>query len=75
MITRLTDATNRLSARVQSRAALGGQDPEAGMVMSEYAMGTAVSAGCVGVVYKIVTSEQVLEVIKKVILKAFRLNF
>lgn len=75
MIRRLTAATDRISARIQSRQSLSAQDPEAGMVTSEYAMGTIVGAGCVGVLYKVVTSPQVLEIIKRVIIKGFNLDF
>jgi hypothetical protein len=72
MISRLSAVTDRLSARVQSR--LTAQDPEAGMVTSEYAMGTIVGAGCVGVLYKVVTSDPILQLIRNVIMKAFNLD-
>lgn len=75
MIARLTAATDRLSARIQSRAAGGAEDREAGMVASEYAMGTVVGAGCVGVLYKVVTSPSVLDIIERFIIKAFNLHF
>jgi hypothetical protein len=75
MIPRLTAATDRLSARVQSRLAAAGHDHEAGMVTSEYAMGTIVGAGCVGVLFKVVTSPQVLEIIKRVIIHGLHLDF
>jgi len=71
MSVRLHDLTGRVAARIQSRQAGGEHDGEAGMVASEYAMGTAVAAGCVGVIYKVVTSPQVLEVIKQFILTRF----
>jgi hypothetical protein len=74
MTARLTNTTHRLAARLQSRCADGG-DREAGMVASEYAMGTLVSAGCVGVLYKVVTSTPILEVFKRIIIKAFSLHF
>lgn len=70
MSVRLHELTDRLAARVQSRQAAGA-DSEAGMVASEYVMGTAVAAGCVGVVYKVVTSPQFLEVVKQFVLKHF----
>ena len=64
--------TDRLAARLQSRLAYAG-DREAGMTTAEYAMGTVAVAGCGGVLYKIITSEQVLQVIKAVIIHAFKL--
>jgi hypothetical protein len=67
--------TDRLAARIQSRLAASQEDSQAGMVTSEWAVGTVAAAGCGGVLYKVVTSEQVLELVKKVILKAFHLNF
>jgi hypothetical protein len=70
MTTRLT---NRICAAVQSRVALGTADREAGMTTAEYAVGTVAAAGCAGLLYKVATSDQVLEVIKKLILKAFHL--
>jgi hypothetical protein len=72
MTARLTHTTHRLAARIQSRSALSG-DREAGMVASEYAMGTLVSAGCVGMLYKVVTSTPILEVFKRFIINAFHL--
>lgn len=63
--------TDRLAARIQSR--LAGVDREAGMTTAEYAMGTVAVAGCGGVLYKVITSDQVLQVIKAVIIHAFRL--
>jgi hypothetical protein len=68
MSARLTD---RIAARIESRAALYGKD--AGMTTAEYAVGTVAAAGCGSILYKISTSEQFLQVVKAVILKAFRL--
>lgn len=69
MSVRLHDLTDRVAARLQSRRADSTRD--AGMVASEYVMGTAVAAGCVGVAYKVVTSPQFLEVVKQFILQRF----
>jgi hypothetical protein len=66
--------TDRLAARIQARMAPAEEDRQAGMVTSEWAVGTVAAAGCGGVLYKVVTSEQVLEIFKKVILKAFHLG-
>jgi hypothetical protein len=72
MSVRLHDVTHRLAARVQSRLTAG-EEGDAGMVASEYVMGTAVAAGCVGVAYKIVTSPAFLDVVRHFILKRFDL--
>ena len=66
----LSDLTARVSARVQ---ALKEEDPEAGMLPSEYAMTTAFGAGCVGILYKFFTSEHVMELLKKMILAKLHL--
>jgi hypothetical protein len=71
---RLTPA--RLAAAVQSRTA--GRDDGArdcGMTTAEYAVGTVAACGFSGVLYKVITSPSVLELIKGVIEKAFHLGF
>lgn len=59
----------RLSARLQ------GLDREAGMSTAEYAVGTVAACSFGGVLYKVITSPAVLELLKQVISKAFRLSF
>lgn len=59
----------RLAARLQS------QDAEAGMSTAEYAVGTVAACGFSGVLYKVITSPAVLELLKSVISKAFKLSF
>lgn len=59
----------RLSARLQR------QDPEAGMSTAEYAVGTVAACGFGGVLYKVITSPLVLDLLKAVISRAFRLSF
>ena len=66
----LSRASDRIAARLQSKAA---EDRDAGMVPSEYALATAMGAGCVGIVWKVVQSENFLELVKKFILQAFHL--
>jgi len=70
MFARVTD---RLSANVQSRLAQVGADREAGMTTAEYAVGTVAAAGCGGLLFKVITSDNMLEIFKKMVLKAFRL--
>ncbi len=50
-------------------------DSDAGMTTAEYAVGTVAACGFSGVLYKIVTSDFVLELLKGVIGKAFKLTF
>lgn len=59
--------------RLRNRA--GSTDGEAGMTTAEYAVGTVAACGFSGILYKVVTSPQVLDVLKDVILKAFKLSF
>jgi hypothetical protein len=61
----------RLAAAAQSRA--GGGD--AGMTTAEYAVGTVAACGFGGVLYKVITSTPVLELIKSVISRALHLSF
>ena len=69
----LAAAPARLAAAVQSRAAATGDD--AGMTTAEYAGGTVAACGFSGVLYKVITSKQVLDLMKAVITKAFHLSF
>ena len=64
------NALARLSAAVQSRAAA-----DDGMTTAEYAVGTVAACGFSGVLYKILTSETVINLVKDVIEKAFHLGF
>ncbi len=61
-------ASARLSA-VQSG------DREAGMTTAEYAVGTVAACGFSGILYKVITSPQVLQLMTDVISRAFRLLF
>ena len=71
----MTAPLARLSAAVQSRTAALAEGGEAGMTTAEYAVGTVAACGFSGVLYKIITSESVLSLVKSVIMKAFRLSF
>ncbi len=68
-------AAPRLSAAVQSRLSQPDAGPEAGMTTAEYAVGTVAACGFGGVLYKVVTSPQILDLVKSVIGKAFHLSF
>ena len=63
----------RLSAAVQSRTAELRRDD--GMTTAEYAVGTVAACGFSGVLYKVITSDTVLNLVKDVIEKAFHLGF
>jgi hypothetical protein len=62
----------RLSAAVQSRALAGAED---GMTTAEYAVGTVAACGFGGVLYKVITSPTVLNLMEDLISKAFHLGF
>lgn len=61
----------RLVVRFQAAAA----DRDAGMTTAEYAVGTVAACGFSGVLYKVITSPQVLDIVKGVIGRAFKLSF
>ena len=61
-----------LVVAVQSRTAGG---PDAGMTTAEYAVGTVAACGFGGVLYKVISSPQILDLVKSIIGKAFHLSF
>ena len=66
------NAPVRAAVRLQTMQA---GDREAGMATAEYAVATVAACGFSGVLYKVITSPQVLGLIRDVISKAFRLAF
>ena len=62
----------RAAVRLQT---LQSQDREAGMTTAEYAVGTVAACGFGGILYKVITSGAVLELITAVISRAFKLTF
>ncbi len=56
-------------------SALQEGDRDAGMTTAEYAVGTVAACGFSGILYKVITSPQVLELITGVISRAFTLAF
>jgi len=67
-----------LPVRVSARLTTGGdpdQPGDAGMTTAEYAVGTVAACGFSGVLYKVITSPQVLELVTSVLSRAFRLAF
>lgn len=65
-------APARAAVRLQ---AVQDGDREAGMTTAEYAVGTVAACGFSGILYKVITSPQVLELITGVISRAFKLVF
>jgi hypothetical protein len=64
---RFARVTDRLAAGVQSRLAGRGAESEAGMTTAEYAVGTVAACGLGGVLYKVVTSPSITQVITHMI--------
>jgi len=48
---------------------------DAGMTTAEYAVGTVAACGFSGVLYKLLTSPEVMGLLRDVIAKAFKLGF
>jgi hypothetical protein len=66
------------SARVVSRLTAGRPDgarDDEGMTTAEYAVGTVAACGFSGLLYKVVTSSEVLGLLRDVVSKAFKLGF
>jgi hypothetical protein len=68
-------ATRRGLHAVLARVRATGPDREAGMTTAEYAVGTVAACGFGGVLYKVITSPEVLGLLRDVIAHAFRLSF
>jgi hypothetical protein len=51
------------------------RDDEQGMSTAEYAVGTVAACGFGGILYKILTSDQVMSLLKKIIERALTLVF
>ncbi len=62
----------RAAVRLQTMKA---GERQAGMTTAEYAVGTVAACGFSGVLYKVITSDAVLSLIKGVIGRAFKLSF
>ncbi len=62
----------RAAARLHSVQA---GDSQAGMTTAEYAVGTIAASGFAGILYKILTSDWIVELLKSLISKAFNFSF
>lgn len=69
-VTAVRNAPIRLTARIQSAGA-----SDDGMTTAEYAVGTVAACGFSGLLYKLLTSTEVLGLLRDVVTKAFRLGF
>lgn len=70
--TALRTAPLRTAVRLQTMRAA---DRDAGMTTAEYAVGTVAACGFSGILYKLLTSDFILELLKGVLSKAFKLSF
>jgi hypothetical protein len=68
-----TKAPSALRHRVAGRLRTAGSD--AGMTTAEYAVGTVAACGFGGILYKVVTSPEILGLLRDVIASAFHLSF
>ena len=68
-VSRLAAVPARRSAR------LSAHEPDAGMTTAEYAVGTVAACGFGGILFKVITSPEVLNLVKDVIAAAFKLSF
>ena len=71
-LTAVRTAPVRAAVRLQ---VLRADDREAGMATAEYAVATVAACGFSGILYKVITSDAVLELMKNVISRAFKLVF
>lgn len=70
--TSTTQQAGRCTGRQQGRSR-GGHD--AGMTTAEYAVGTVAACGFGGILYKVLTSPEVVQMLRDVIARAFGLAF
>jgi hypothetical protein len=66
-------APSTLIHRVHTRLRRSG--PDTGMTTAEYAVGTVAACGFGGILYKVITSPEILGLLRDVIASAFKLSF
>jgi len=71
-LTAIRNAPTTAAVRLQTLTA---GDREAGMATAEYAVATVAACGFSGILYKVITSPQVLGLLRDVISRAFKLAF
>ena len=69
-MSRLSSASSRLAARLSSTT-----DGDAGMATAEYAVATVAACGFGGILFKVITSPEVMGLLRDVISAAFKLSF
>jgi hypothetical protein len=69
-LSRLSSASRRLSARLSSTT-----DGDDGMATAEYAVATVAACGFGGILFKVITSPEVMGLLRDVIAAAFKLSF
>ena len=69
------DRLRSLPVRAVTRVQSGAAASDAGMTTAEYAVGTVAACGFGGILYKIITSDQILGLLSDVIARAFKLAF
>ena len=72
---RALPAVRSLPARAAARLTSADRRGDAGMTTAEYAVGTVAACGFSGLLYKLVTSPEVMGLLRDVITKAFSLGF
>ena len=73
-MSRLHSASGRLSGRLSSRLS-SAADGDAGMATAEYAVATVAACGFGGILFKVITSPEVMGLLRDVIAAAFKLSF
>ena len=63
------------SSRRAAVARVRGASAEAGMTTAEYAVGTVAACGFGGILYKVITSPEIIGLLRDVIASAFKLSF
>ena len=66
-------APSALRRRLAARLRAAG--PDTGMTTAEYAVGTVAACGFGGILYKVITSPEILGLLRDVIASAFHLSF
>jgi hypothetical protein len=74
-VSRSTPSTRLLPARFAGRLAAVTADTDAGMATAEYAVATVAACGFGGILFKVITSPEVLGLLRDVISAAFKLSF
>jgi hypothetical protein len=72
---RTLSTVRTMPLRLAVRLTPSGRPDDAGMTTAEYAVGTVAACGFSGLLYKVVTSPEVLGLLRDVIVRGFKLGF